>query len=390
MESSHTSRRVVVIGAGALGLSTAVHVQRLGVRDVTVVEAQHLAAGSSGVSVGIIETQYFDELDIELRARSMPFFDELEQDRGLRVTHNGYLRPVHDPSLVEVLERSVKIQRQLGVLDARVLTPREVASLAPAMRVDDIVAALWGPHDGYIDGHQYCEGMAELVRGGGGRIMPGVKVESGVTRPDGIRLTTDHGQIDADVVVNAAGPWGAVVGHALGAPIPVIPQRHQAVTVLLQRALGYIMPCVVDYSPGSGRPGLYFRHEAADKLVAGLHSEELVVDAADPDEFQHTADWEFLERIAEEFADRLPAIADARFVSGWAGLYPVTPDRLPIVGASQAGRVVTACGAGGSGIQLSPILGALAAEYAVHGQVRTFPELARKLDIDRFSAGGSV
>src|ERR1039457_7297573 len=86
---------VCVIGAGAIGLCSARELARRGVGQVTGIEARHAAAGSSGLSVGIVETQYLDSLDIELRARSMRSFERLEREDGLRVVRNGYLRLGH-------------------------------------------------------------------------------------------------------------------------------------------------------------------------------------------------------------------------------------------------------------------------------------------------------
>jgi sarcosine oxidase subunit beta len=58
---------------------------------------------------------------------------------------------------------------------------------------------------------------------------------------------------------------------------------------------------------------------------------------------------------------------------------------MPIVGpfAGQPG-VIAACGLGGVGVMLSPIVGRLAAEWIVHGEPRTIPG-ARVLSPDRFS-----
>ena len=57
--------------------------------------ARHVAGASSGLSVGIIETQYLDPLAIEIRVESMRFFTELERAGALAVTRNGYLRLGH-------------------------------------------------------------------------------------------------------------------------------------------------------------------------------------------------------------------------------------------------------------------------------------------------------
>ncbi len=363
---------VCVIGAGAIGLCCALELARRGARKVTVIEAWHVAAGSSGLSVGIVETQYLDPLDIELRARSMRTFERLEREHGLRVVRNGYLRLGHDARARGAFERSVEIQRELGVRGASVLDRGQVARLVPDMSTDDVQAGLFGRSDGFLDGHLYCGLLAELARAAGASLLVGAELlEAQRLGGGGLRLSTTVGALECDAVVDAAGPWAARVARRLGCDLELVPQRHQACVVHLPRELGYTMPSVMDYTPGSGERGLYFRHEGAARLIAGLHGEEASESAADPDLYARQADEEFLEALASRLSDRLPGLADAALAGGWAGLYPVSMTGRPLVGPlSSDAAVILAGGAGGSGIQLSPVLGELAADWVLHGEPR--------------------
>jgi sarcosine oxidase subunit beta len=353
---------VVVIGAGALGLCTAHELLERGVADVTVVDARHVAGASSGVSVGIVETQYLDPLAIEIRVWSMRAFARLERERGLQVVRNGYLRIAHDEPQLRAFSESVAVQATLGVEDAAVLDRAGVAALVPDMRCDDVAGGLFGPGDGYIDGHLYCSLLAEWIEERGGVVRAGCEVLG----RDGDRLRTSAGEIACDVVVNAAGGWAGEVGALLGAPVAVLPERHQALHVRLPRELAYRMPSVMDYVPASGALGLYFRDDGPGRLIAGLHTEEAV---------EHTVDaLTFTEQVAERFADRLPALAESGLGDVWSGIYPMSPHGAPVVGpAREDASIVTVAGAGGSGIQSSPALGAIAADWIVHGEPRAIP-----------------
>jgi sarcosine oxidase subunit beta len=372
---------VCVIGAGALGLTSALALAQRGAGRVTVLEARHVAAGSSGLSVGIVETQYVRPLDIELRVRAMARFDEFERDHGLGIVRNGYLRLAHNAHELAAFETSVRLQRELGVAGARVLDRAGVARLVPEMALDDIAGGLFGSRDGFLDGHLYCSLLAELASAHGAQIKNAQRLSGASLGADGgWRLRTDAGGLACDYVVNAAGPWAARVGALLGAPLALVPQRHQAVVVLLAHELAYTMPSVMDYTPGAGAAGLYFRHERPGQLIAGLHDEEPLVQGADPDRYARGADPEFLETVAELFSARLPALAGARLAHGWAGLYPTSPDGLPQVGpAPGCPTVVVAAGAGGSGIQLSPVLGELVADWIMHGEPRVVAQAERLL-----------
>jgi sarcosine oxidase subunit beta len=161
------------------------------------------------------------------------------------------------------------------------------------------------------------------------------------------------------------------VGEILGAPARVLPQRHQALVAHLPRRLDYLMPSVMDYIPASGEIGLYFRHESPTSLIAGLHTEEALHDIVDPDDYGRSGEQEYMHEVATRLAHRLPELSGARLGGLWAGLYPVSPDGHPAVGPyRERPDVVAALGAGGSGLQSSPALGRLAAEWIVHGEPR--------------------
>jgi len=362
--------KVVVVGGGALGLATAVHLTRKGVTDVTVLEADHVASGSSGLSVGIIETQYMDRLDIALRVHAMGFFNELERDHGLDIVRNGYLRLVHDEDSLMAAEQSVATQHELGVADAAVIDRDEVQRLVPDMRCDDLLGGLWGPSDGFIDGHLYANMLAEIAMDAGARVAVRQRVSAIEPNGAGYTVRTEAGdELAADYVVNAAGAWGDRIAEMAGLEMPLVAQRHQAAMVKAE-GIDYTVPSVMDYIPHSGQIGVYFRHERPGQLIAGLHSEDITGGVVDPDNYARSADPEFIELLAEKLAERLPSFAEkAGLGNGWAGLYPVSPDGKPQLGPNpDAERFITVGGAGGSGIQLSPALGEIAAEWIVDGE----------------------
>ncbi len=362
---------VCVIGAGALGLSSALELARRGAGGVIAIEARHVAAGSSGLSVGLVETQYLRRLDIELRVRSMQAFTSLEREHGLRIVRNGYLRLGHGEDAPEAFARSVEIQRELGVHDARMLDRAQVARLVPDMFVEDVSAGLWGPSDGYLDGHLYCGLLAELAVAAGVELRLGCELLAASRRDaGGLLLQTSEGGLECDIAVDAAGPWAGRVAAMLGCGVELIPQRRQACEVKLARELSYTMPSVVDYTPGSGLQGVYFRHDGPGRLIAGLHADEPLGGGVDPDDYARGADREFLEALAAALSHRLPGLADSRLGGGWAGLYPMSADGRPLVGPALGCAAVIVVGGGGAGIQISPALGELVADWALHGEPR--------------------
>lgn len=377
---------VAIIGAGAVGLSTAWHLVERGITDVTVLETHDVAAGSSSRSAGFVESQYVDPLDIELRARSMHVFRRLQRDAGLEIKEIGYLRLAPDAETLEAFEASARLQRESGIDHARVLDAQAVRGLVPWLTGEGIAGGLWGPRDGRIDGPLYCRILAGLAEAGGAQVRTGHRVVAITQTATGHRLETGDGVVDCDVVVNAAGPWAARVGEMLGVDVPVTPLRNQIGIWRLERPLDRVLPMVMDYIPHSGTRGLYVAtYDDPHHVLAGLHSEELVGEGVDPDTYDRDADEDYLVDSRAALARRMPDLPLAEIERAWAGLYPVSPDGLPIVGpAPDKPSVVLAAGGGGSGIQLSPIIGALAADWIAYGEPRSLSE-GRRVAPDRLS-----
>lgn len=365
--------RVAVVGAGVCGLATATELLAQGVRDVVVLDARHPGDGSSGLSVGMVETQYLSEADIAVRAYGRRYYDAWERDHGLRFVRGGYLRTARTPAALASYHRSVELQREAGVPDASVLDPGEIAGRWPQLVVEDLQGGLFGSSDGHIDGYEYCVLAAGLVRERGGRVLTSAALLGAEHGPSGWRLETARGPVEADVVVNAAGPWAGLVGDLLGAPVALLPQLHGAVTIELSEPIQPPLPFVMDYVPGSGQAGVYFRSERADQLIAGLHVEEAVAEAVSPDVPLGQVGDVFVEELVERLAERLVDTDGAAIGRSWTGIYPMTPDHRPVVGTHpDRAEVVCALGAGGNGIQLAPAIGRVAAEALLDLPDRTF------------------
>lgn len=380
-------QRVAVVGAGVLGLFTALELLRDGGTRVTVLERAHPGAGSSGRSVGMVETQYLSRARVEVLAWGRERYAALETDHGLGFVHGGYLRLGRGDDDAAAFARSVAYQQDLGITDAAVLTAGDIGARWPHLVTDGVACGLFGAWDGHVDGAQVATLLTRLVRDAGGEVRPRTALLGAGRVPGGWRLDTGDGPVEAAVVVNAAGPWAGAVGDLLGAPVPVLPQLHGALTVRAPTLP--FTPFVMDYRPGSGTDGVYFRSDQAGGLVAGLHTDEVLDDPVAPDVPLGDLAPAVVERVVSLLATRLAGADDLAVTGSWTGLYPMTPDHEPVVGAHpDAPGVVCALGAGGSGIQLSPAIGRVAAD-AVGGHPARFAQAADWAPA-RFTSRGRV
>lgn len=366
------SPHVIVIGAGSLGLCTALSLAGQGA-SVTVLEAKSIASGSTGRSVGVVGTQFTDPEEILLRRHAMAHFTRWEE-AGLRFNHIGYLRLARTAAQMALFEKSVEMQAEAG-FRARLYRAEELPQLVPHLDATGLAGAIFGPDNGFLDPHELCMFLAARLKEAGGRLRQFCTV-GGIARRSGLyRLETTRGSFEGDIIVNAAGAWAPRIADMLGQSLHVRPERHEAILVLLDRPLDYTMPMVMDLVNGEGT-GLNFRHEKQGELIAEIHKVD-TTRTENPDDYNEHCDEESKIHLAELLLERLPQLSGARLGRGWAGLYPVTADHRPFIGPvdDKEPTIVTAAGAGGYGIQLAPVIGQIAADWALHGAPVSAPGL---------------
>jgi sarcosine oxidase subunit beta len=367
---------IAVIGAGVAGLSTALGAAELGC-EVTVIERGHPASGSSGLSAGIFNINSTEPLQVEVRVQTRELLDKFERENGLHLARIGYLRLARTESHVAMFEAAIALQRELGVEPSEIVDPARAREIVPHLRNDDIVAAIHNPRDGHMDGPLLCGVLAERAEAAGATVMHRTRVSGHEAANGRHRLLIDAGRVEADVVVNAAGPWAMEVGELLGHPLPLVNQLHEVIKVRLPPEVDYTVPVVQEYIPGEEEAG-YFRQDGPDSMIAGMHTYAALdkLGSGDPETFQKSVTWDTWEAVARHVSNRLQ-VDGLGFETGWTGLYPIGADGDYVVGPYEADPTVIACGGfGGQGLTAGVSVGPLAAEWAVYGEPRGLPGAA--------------
>ena len=351
---------VVVIGGGVVGCSIAYQLARRGLRDVLVIERDAVGAGTTSKAAGGIRAQFPTETEIRFSLESIRVFEQFEEEFGVDPGYHriGYLFLIGTERDLRGFERRVTLQRSLGV-DVRVITPRDAQELVPALRVDDLVAAVWGPEDGMAGPAEVTNGYARRARELGARIAEGVEVTAMDVDGGRVRgVSTTAGHVATPLVVNAAGPTAARVGRLAGLDLPVHPRRrHIFFTEPFPEIPGPV-PLTTDCTSG-----FYFRKEMEQVLLSPGDVEDIGEDVDVP------MDWSRVDETVQKAVNRLPIIAEARIAGGWAGLRPLTPDEHAIIGwAGGVAGFFLAVGFGGHGFQHSPATGRRVAEWIVDGE----------------------
>jgi len=370
---------VVVIGGGVVGCSIAYHLARRGVRDVLVVERDAVGAGATSKAAGGIRAQFPTETEIRFSLESRRVFETFAEEFGVDPGYRriGYLFLVSDAADLRGFEARIALQRGLGV-DVRLISPDEARALVPALRVDDLLAAVWGPEDGMAGPAEVTGGFARRARELGARIVEGVEVTGLVLAAGRLRaVRTAARTIATPVAVNAAGPAAARVARLAGVELPVLPRRrHIFFTEPFPEVPGPV-PLTTDRASG-----FYFRKELDALLLSPGDVQDVGDDLVAP------VDWGMAEELVRKAVHRLPILERARIAGGWAGLRPLTPDDHAIIGpAPGVEGFFLAVGFGGHGFQHAPATGRVVAEWLTEGR----PSMDLSLfDPGRFARGRAV
>jgi sarcosine oxidase subunit beta len=367
---------VVVVGGGVVGCSIAYHLARRGQRDVVVLEREAVGAGTTSKAAGGIRSQFPTETEIRFSLEAIGVFERFQEEFGVDIGYRriGYLFLISDPDDLAGYRERMALQRGLGV-DVREISPADAKAIVPALHVDDLIAAVWGPTDGMAGPAEVTNGFARRARELGVRIVEGVDVGAiTVERGHARGVTTSAGAVAAPVVINAAGPAAALVGRLAGVTIPVLPRRrHIFFTEPFPEIPGPV-PLTTDRASG-----FYFRKEMEQLLLSPGDVEDIGEDFTVP------VDRARIDETVEKALHRIPIVEKARIAGGWAGLRPLTPDDHAIIGwAPGVEGFFLAVGFGGHGFQHSPATGRYVAEWLLDGR----PSLDLSLfDPGRFAAG---
>lgn len=364
--------RVAIIGGGIGGVSLAYHLAELGWTDVVVLEKGELASGSTWHAAGLCTHFNASRNLTRLLAESIALYRRLEAEgRPTGFREVGSVRLASAPDRMDEYRHALGRARVLG-LPFELVDRDRIRELCPLLELDDVLGGLWIPTDGYVDPSSVTNALAGLARERGARIERRTRVRALRPRPGGgWDVETDRGDLEAGIVVNAAGMWARQVGRMAGVELPIVPlSHHYLVTDAVPELAGFPREIPVIRDP---ERSFYLRAEG-EGLLVGPFEPEAAAWAVDgvPWDFEQRLlpeDLPRIEGVLELAAERAPALRTAgirRIVNGPDGY---TPDGRCLMGWVPGVRdLFVLAGFSIFGIVFGGGAGRYAAEWIVEGQ----------------------
>jgi len=331
-----THARVVIIGGGVIGCSTAYHLAKLGWKDIVLLERAQLTAGTTWHAAGLIEAGgFFDATTVEMTRYTLELYSALEKETGQSTGYKnvGMINLASTPDRLEELRRISAFDREFGV-PMEELSPKQVKDLWPLAYTDDILAGFYSPNDGRVNPIDVTMALAKGARLGGVKIFEETTV-TGVTKEDHkvTGVVTDKGEIQAEFVVNCAGMWAREIGKLAGVNVPLQPTEHYYLITEEIEGVHADLPVLVDLDKYA-----YYREEVGG-ILFGLFEPVSAPWALDgiPKNFNFgeiNPDWDRMMPYVEEAMKRIPVLENAGIHKFFCGPESFTPDLSPMMGQS--------------------------------------------------------
>ena len=365
--------RVVVIGGGVVGCSCLYHLAALGIKDALLLERDELTSGSTWHAAGNLPTFSASWSILKLQKYSAALYRKLAASAENPINYHltGSVRLAHGRNRMDEFHH-VKSMAKANGLEYEILSPSELKDRYPLIETHDLQGALWDPLDGDIDPAQLTQALAREARLLGGTIRRHTRVTALAQKPNGEWLvTTDKGEITAEIIVNAAGFRAGEVMAMVGRHLPTVVMSHQYLVTEDVPELS---------SRGEARLPLlrdpdtsYYLRQEREGFILGPYEWKATPMWLDgmPDDFANQLwndDFERLEKYIEDAMARVPALSRAGIKRGVNGPIPYSPDGNPYIGPEPGLRNFFHCNTFSFGITQGGGAGKALAEWVVHGK----------------------
>ena len=368
------SSRVVIVGGGIVGCSTAYHLAKLGI-EVLLLERNQLTSGSTWHAAGLVGQLRTSANITQLLGYSVQLYDALEQETSQATgwKRNGGLRLACNPQRWTEVRRQATTAHSFG-LEMHLLTPAEALDLWPIMDVSDVVGAAFLPTDGQANPADIAQALAKGARRNGAVIRennPVIRIET-ESGPHGrgrvCAVHTSAGRIECEQLVLCCGLWTRELARSVGVNVPLVSVQHQYIVTEAVPGVSTGLPTLRDPDRL-----IYFKEEVGGLVMGGYEpNPKPWAERGLPENFAFGLldfDTDHFELLMEQAIARVPALTEVGVKSFINGPESFTPDGNFILGeAPELKNLFIGAGFNAFGIASGGGAGMALAEWVAQGE----------------------
>ena len=376
--------KVVVIGGGIAGCSTAYHLADNG-WDTVLIERDVLTSGTTWHSAGMVTQLGTTPQITKIRKNSVKFYTDLEDITGLDTS----FRKTGTINIATTKSRHQEFMRQktmskLFNLDIEIIDKNKFKTLYPIAKNKDVFSGLYIPEDGQADPEILTKNISIAAKKKGVKIIEKCKLEKILKRNNQIRgVKTNLGTINCEYIVLCAGMWSRQIGEAAGVSVPLYPNEHFYMITEDYKNLPKVLQTFRD-------PDTYlYAREYHGKMMLGIFEPNaknaFKKTGKVPNNFsfgEFKVDKNYIKMLHQLASKRIPAIKNLTIEKYFSGPESFTPDSNFLLGETEEIKnFYVCCGFNSIGIGSSGGAGKAVAEWMIRGH--TDQDLF-SLDVKRF------
>ena len=197
-----SSSKIIIVGGGIVGCSTAYHLAKMG-QEVLLLDKAALTSGSTWHAAGLVGQLRSNANITQLLGYSINLYDQLEAETGLATgwKMNGGLRLACNKERWTEVKRQATTAHSFG-LDMQLLTPKEAQDLWPLMDIDDVVGAAFLPSDGQASPSDITQALARGARKSDAKILENCAVNEIIIKNEKlVGIKTKLGNISCEKLI---------------------------------------------------------------------------------------------------------------------------------------------------------------------------------------------
>jgi len=370
----------IVVGAGSVGVPTSYFLAKEGFKVLCIDQLPSSGQGQNKAAIGGVRATHSDPAKIKICQESLGIFSSWEDETGFDIgwKKGGYCFPVYRENEENILKTILPIQKKFS-LNIDWVDDDEIKEKVPGINPRNLIGGTFSPDDGQVSPLLAIAGFSSEAKRLGTEFRYKETVTDVMVEGDMVKgVRTDGGEYHADIVVNTAGAKATDICSMAGLDVPVVPDSHEA--GITSPVKPFLDPLVVDLRPGAeGRTANFYFGQVRSGQIIFCYTPIKPVVGED-----RRCTSEFMPVIAKRLTDLIPRFKNLLVRRLWRGLYPMTPDGVPVLGkAEKVDGFYLAVGMCGQGFMLGPGVGKNMSELIAHGKPLLDREIFEMLSPER-------